>query len=167
MNLDLAMALVRLALGPMLTVHGLNKVFGSGGLAGTTRWFAGLGLRPAAWHARAAALTEIAAGALLTLGLFTAVAAAAFVGLMTVAILTDHRGKGFFVFKGGWEYALVVAIVAIAVASAGPGDWSLDALLGLPLAGAGWARLATLVGIASALGLLAACYRPSRTRVGP
>jgi putative oxidoreductase len=144
-------------------VHGVNKAFGPGGLAGTTRWFDSLGLRPAAWHARLAAVTEVLAGALVTVGLFTTAATAAFVGLMTVAIVTDHWGKGYFVFKGGSEYALLIAMVAVAVASVGPGAWSLDAMMGLELAGPLWALGATLVGVASALSLVAACHRPSRS----
>ena len=39
--------LLRFGLGRMLAAHGVNKVFGPGGLDGPTRWFAGLGFRPA------------------------------------------------------------------------------------------------------------------------
>ncbi|GAB2857407.1 DoxX family protein [Nocardioides pacificus] len=160
MDIDLGMLLIRLALGPMLVLHGWNKVFGPGGLGGTTGWFESLGLRPAVVHARMAAGTEIVAGVLLTLGLLTPIACAAFVGLMLVATLTDHRGKGYFVFKGGWEYTVLVAMVAVGVAAIGPGAWSLDHLLDLELAGGWWALGAAVVGVAAALALLAASYRP-------
>jgi putative oxidoreductase len=40
---------------------------------------------------------------------------------MTVAGLTDHRGKGFFIFKCGWEYVGFVGAVAVALAFLGPG----------------------------------------------
>lgn len=156
MDADLGLLLVRLALGPMLFVHGLNKVAGLGGIGGTTRWFEGLGLRPAWLHARLAAATELGAGALLSLGLLTGLDAAAFVGLMAVAALTDHRGKGFFVFKGGCEYTLVVAVVAVGVASAGPGAWSLDRALDLRVSGAVWAVVALVGGLCAAGALLAA-----------
>jgi putative oxidoreductase len=43
---DAAALGLRLTIGPMLFVHGYNKVFGAGGLDGTTRWFEGLGLAP-------------------------------------------------------------------------------------------------------------------------
>lgn len=162
MDVDLGMLLVRLALGPMLVIHGWNKVFGAGGLGGTTGWFQALGLRPAWLHARVAATTEIGAGLLATLGLLTAPACAAVVGLMVVAALTDHRGKGYFVFKGGWEYTLVVALVALGLSAAGPGRWSLDHAFGLDLAGPQWATAALVVGVAAALGLLAISYRPGR-----
>ncbi|MFL6024184.1 MAG: DoxX family protein [Marmoricola sp.] len=160
MELDLGILLIRLALGPMLIVHGLNKVLGPGGLAGTTGWFASLGLRPAWLHARFAAVTEIAAGLLLTVGLLTGPVTAAFVGLMVVAWRTDHRGKGYFVFKGGAEYVVLVAVVAVGIAAVGPGGWSLDALLDWDLAGPVWALAAGLGGLAAAGLLLAACYRP-------
>lgn len=161
MDLDLGLLVVRLALGPMLVVHGWNKVAGGGGLQGTAGWFESLGLRPAALHARLAAATEIGAGILLTLGLLTGLAATAFVGLMLVAMLTDHRGKGYFIFKGGAEYVVLVAMVAVGLAATGPGAWSLDNAFGVELAGAWWALVAAGGGAAAALGLLAASYRPT------
>ena len=160
-DVDLGMFIIRLALGPMLIAHGYNKLFGAGGLAGTTRWFEGLGLKPAWLHARIAPVNEIGAGILLSLGLFFPLACAAFVGLMAVASLTDHRGKGYFVFKGGWEYTLLVGTVAVGMASIGPGDWSLDhALLDWHLAGPEWAAFAAVLGLVAAGLLLATSYRP-------
>ena len=88
----------------------------------------------------------------------------AFVGLMTVAALTDHRGKGYFIFKGGWEYVVFVAIVAVALAVLGPGRWSLDHALGLDLAGLVWGAIALVGGVLAAAGLLATSYRPHQTR---
>ena len=160
MDVNLGMLVVRLALGPMLFIHGWNKVAGAGGIGGTVRWFEGLGLRPAWLHARLAAATELGAGVLVSVGLLTGLGASAFVGLMAVAALTDHRGKGYFVFKGGYEYTLLIAMVAVALAAVGPGDWSLDHALGLQLSGGGWAGVALLVGVVAAGALLASSYRP-------
>ena len=161
-ELDLASLVLRLALGPMLVLHGLNKV--RGGLAGTAGWFESLGLRPGWLHARVAAATEIGAGVLVTLGLLTGLSATAYVGLMTVAALTDHRGKGYFIFKGGAEYVVLVAMVAVGLAVVGPGRWSLDHALGLDLAGIGWGVVALVGGLAAAAALLATSYRPQTTR---
>jgi putative oxidoreductase len=158
---DLGTFIVRVALGPMLILHGYNKFFGAGGLTGTTRWFEALGLKPAWLHARIAPVNEIGAGLLMTLGLFFPLACAAFVGLMAVASLTDHRGKGYFVFKGGWEYTLLVGMVAVGLASVGPGDWSVDhALLDWHLEGPAWAAFAAVLGLLAAGLLLATSYRP-------
>lgn len=50
---------------------------------------------------------------------------------MIGAILTAHRGKGFFNTNGGWEFPLLIAIGALALAVAGPSSYSLDAYLGI------------------------------------
>ncbi|MFD4510442.1 DoxX family protein [Streptomyces sp. NPDC058457] len=160
--LDAAALLMRATLGPMLIAHGWNKVAGPGGLAGTTGWFEALGLRPATVHARLAAGTEIAAGVGLTLGIAAPLPAAGAVGLMAVAAATDHRGKGFFVFKGGWEYVGVVGGTAVALAALGHGRYSLDAALRRGRSGPGAALAAAGLGLAGAAALLTACYRPTR-----
>ncbi|MFC4503424.1 MULTISPECIES: DoxX family protein [Streptomyces] len=157
---DAAALALRATLGPMLFAHGWNKVAGPGGLKGTTGWFEALGLRPAAVHARMAAGTEIAAGVGIALGVAGPLPAAAAVGLMAVAARTDHRGKGFFVFKGGWEYAGVVGGAAVALAALGNGRYSVDGLFGHRRSGAGPAVFAAGLGAVSAAALLAACYRP-------
>jgi putative oxidoreductase len=158
-GLALGLLVIRLALGGMLALHGLNKVFGPGGLAGTTRWFDGIGLKPGWLHARLAAGNEIGAAFLMACGLAFPLAGAAFIGLMTVAALTDHRGKGFFVFKGGWEYVALIGIVSAALVSTGPGPYSLDRALGWHLSGPGWAGLAILVGLLAAASLFLVATR--------
>jgi putative oxidoreductase len=161
-HVDLGLLVLRVTFGAMLITHGANKVFGSGGLAGTARWFEGLGLRPGWLHARLAAATEIGTAILLAVGLLFPAAGAALVGLMTVAALTDHRGKGFFVFKGGWEYVAVVAVATVALVCTGPGRYSLDHALGLHAYGIGWAAAAAAVGAGTAAGLLTVARRPAR-----
>ncbi len=158
---DFASLVLRLTIGPMLIAHGYNKVFGPGGLEGTTRWFNGLGLRPGWLHARVAAATEIGSGSLITLGALSPLPSAAVVGLMTTAARTDHKGKGFFVFKGGWEYVAVVAAAATALAGLGSGPFSVDRLLGRR-GGSGikGALLAAATGVAASTVLLATSYRP-------
>jgi putative oxidoreductase len=165
---DFAALVLRAAVGPMLIAHGTNKVFGSGGLEGTTGWFDALGLQPAHVHARMAAATEIGAGALITLGAGNPLPSAAVVGLMATAAATDHRGKGFFVFKGGWEYTAVVAAAATALAGLGNGRWSVDQLLRRKArSGTGAALGAATLGVAAAAALLAATYRPNKKESEP
>ena len=157
---DAVALLLRLAIGPMLFTHGYNKVFGAGGMQGTTSRFEALGLRPAKVHARMAAATEMGAGTLITLGAASPLPVAAAIGLMTTAARTDHRGKGFFVFKGGWEYTGIVAVVAAAMASLGPGRFSFDALAGRDRRGLRWGLWAAVFGVGASTALLAASYRP-------
>lgn len=158
---DLPALMLRLSIGPMLMAHGANKVAGPGGLEGTTRYFRSLGLEPAWLQARLAAATEIGAGGLITLGAANPLPSAAVIGLMATAARTDHRGKGFFVFRGGWEYVAVNAAVAATIAAMGPGRLSVDHLLGRRRRGLRWALLAAAIGLAASEGLLATSYHPA------
>ncbi len=63
-----------------------------------------------------AAATEIGAGTLLTLGAMTPPASAGVIGIMTAAT-ADHKGKGFFIVKGGWEYVGVVGATTAAISA--------------------------------------------------
>ena len=105
-----------MVLGLTMAAHGYNKFFGPGGLAGTAGWFDSMGMKPGMFHARVAATTEMAAGIGLAVGLLTPVPAAGFVALMFVAAWTVHRQNGFFIVKEGWEYNLILAVAAVAVA---------------------------------------------------
>ncbi len=147
-------------MGPMLVAHGYNHLFGPGGLEGTSRWFARLGLRPGKLHASLAAATEISSGALMTVGALGPLPEVGVIGLMTTAGRTDHRDKGFFIFKGGWEYVAVVGAASAALAAIGHGTWSVDHLIGNTRRGLLNAALASSLGIASAFALLKASYRP-------
>ncbi len=163
---DLAALVLRLSVGPMLIAHGANKLAGKGGLEGTRRWFDALGLRPAWFHARLAAATEVAAGTLVTVGALEPLPEAAVIGLMTTAALTDHRGKGFFIFKGGWEYVAVVAAAATGLATLGHGRWSVDAVIGRRRQGPLAAAAAVALGLANAAALVATSYRPATDEDG-
>jgi putative oxidoreductase len=155
------LVLIRLELGLMVVTHGVNKVFGVGGVSGTASWFEELGLRPSLLHAWVAAATEVGTGALMCVGLLFPAACAGFVGLMTVAGLIAHRGKGFFVFRGGWEYVVFVAAVATGLAFIGPGRWSLDQLIGTELHGFAWGAAVLFVGLIAGLGTVAVFHRPA------
>ena len=144
----------------MMAVHGLNKVFGPDGLEGTTRYFEFLGLRPANVHARVAATTEIGTGVLLTLGAATPLASAGVIGIMAVASATDHKGKGFFVFKGGWEYVGVVGATAAALSALGAGRYSVDGARGRGRGGLKSALFSTALGVGAAAGMLATSRKP-------
>jgi putative oxidoreductase len=103
-ELDTASLILRLVLGVTLIAHGWNHGFGPGGLKGTTGWFESIGLRPAKVHAAVSSYLELAAGAALLVGFLVPLAAAAGVGIMTVAFVTVHRKNGFFIFREGEGY---------------------------------------------------------------
>jgi putative oxidoreductase len=160
---DFGLLILRLVLGVTLAAHGYNKFFGGGRIPGTARWFESIGMKPGKFHATVAATTEMAAGLGLAAGLLTPIPAAGFVSLMLVAAWTVHRANGFFIVKEGWEYNLVLAASAVAVATLGPGKLSLDYLVfGDKLWMTGWAGLLISVGLglAGAIGQLLIFFRP-------
>ena len=160
--LDIGLLILRLVLGLTMAAHGLNKFFGGGRIPGTARWFESIGMKPGTLHARIAALTETSAGLGLAAGLLTPISAAGFVALMLVAAWTVHRPNGFFIVKEGWEYNLVLALSAVAVATIGAGGFSLDWLIFKDNWMDGWAGLAISagLGLAGGIGQLVIFYRP-------
>ncbi|GAB3016777.1 DoxX family protein [Mycobacterium bourgelatii] len=159
---DVGLLILRLVLGLTLAAHGLNKFFGGGRIPGTARWFESIGMKPGKFHATVAAATETAAGLGLAAGLLTPIPAAGFVSLMIVAAWTVHRSNGFFIVKEGWEYNLVLAASAVAVATVGAGRLSLDWLIFGKNWFDGWHGLAISLGLglAGAIGQLLIFYRP-------
>jgi len=165
-GVDIASLVLRLSVGGTLIAHGWNHAWGGGRIPGTAGWFASMGLRPGRLHALMATGTELGAGVLLLLGLFTPLAAAGAVGTMAVAFVIAHLRNGFFIFRPGqgYEYVLMIIMVACALGALGGGAVSFDRALGLSDDLAGWAGLAITAlagGIGAAL-VLVVFWRPSR-----
>lgn len=162
---DLSLLLFRVAVGVVMLAHGWNHVFRGGRIAGTGRWFESLGMRPGWLHAWTASLTELGAGVLLVLGLLTPLAGAAVVGVMVVALVTNHLRNGFFVFRPGegYEYVMTLAAAGLLLCGTGGGRVSLDHALGV-LDPPGWpvALGCAGLGLGGALGLLLVFWRPAR-----
>lgn len=155
--MDLGLLLLRLVVGTIMAAHGAQKAFGSfggPGLQGTEGWLGSMAFRPAGFHARLTAGSELAGGILLVLGLFTPLAAAAVIGVMLVAIATVHWDKGLFNSAGGYEFNLVLIAAAGALAFTGAGSISMDNALGLGLAGAGWGLTAFVLAAIGAAGAM-------------
>jgi putative oxidoreductase len=161
---NFALLVLRVGFGLMMFAHGYNHFFRGGRIAGTGRWFDSLGMKPGRTHAILASATEVGAGLMFAAGLLTPLAAAGFVGLMTVAIVTVHRKNGFFIVKEGWEYTGLIAVVAVCVSLMGPGEWSLDHAFDIADDLDGWTGfwLSSLLGVGAAAALLAVFYRPPK-----
>ncbi|MEZ0359304.1 DoxX family protein [Mycobacterium sp. ENV421] len=163
---SVGLLILRVVLGVTMAAHGYNKFFGGGRIKGTAGWFESIGMKPGTFHARVAASTEMAAGIGLALGLLTPIPAAGFVALMLVAAWTVHRHNGFFIVKEGWEYNLVLAAAAVAIAATGAGKYSLDYLLFKGTSVYPWLHgwcgllIALVLGLAGGIGQLAIFYRP-------
>ncbi|MBV9952465.1 MAG: DoxX family protein [Acidimicrobiia bacterium] len=165
-SVNLALLAFRAAIAAVMLAHGINHIFGGGKIEGTGRWFASLGMKPGILHAWLASLTEVAGGALLVLGLFTPLAGAAVIGVMLVALITNHRGNGFFIFRPGegWEYVMTLTFCGFLLAVVGPGQWSLDRAFHIRdnLTGTNGLLIALIAGVGGALALLAVFWRPER-----
>jgi putative oxidoreductase len=161
----LGLLVIRVVVGLLFIGHGTQKLFswfGGYGLEGTGGFFDSLGMRPGKQHAFLAGLAEAGGGLLFALGLLTPLAAAALIAVMVVAIVTVHAKNGVWVSDNGFEYNLVLATAAFAVAAIGAGDWSLDNALGLDIAGAGWGLAALGAGLVGALGAIGSGRLASR-----
>ena len=167
-ELNAAYALLRIALGSMIFVHGYKKAFKGRKLKGTARWLHSMGMRPGRFHAWLAACTEMAIGVLLVLGLLTQFAAAGLIGIMVVAFWIVHRDKGFMITQEGWEYVVLIALMGLVTATVGPGDISVDAWVGIHRNLDGWNGLgiALSLGLGSGTSMLALFYRQPRTSKG-
>jgi putative oxidoreductase len=161
--IDLGLLVFRVAVGVVFVAHGYNHILRGGKILGTSRWFESLGMRPGILHAWLASLTELGAGVLLIAGFLVPLAAAGVVGTMLVAWITNHRSNGFFIFNDGegYEYVMVLTFAAVALGGLGPGEWSLDHVVGT-FDPPGWIGLgvAAFGGGLSAVVLLATFWRP-------
>ena len=166
---NLGLLLLRVGVGAVMLAHGIRHIFGGGKISGTGKWFESLGMRPGILHAWLASLTEIAAGASLVSGLLVPLGGGGVVGVMLVALITNHLENGFFIFyKGeGYEYVMTLAIAGLALCGLGGGEWSLDNAIDL-----GWGHATGLViggvgGVGGAAVLLAGTWRPKKKHARP
>jgi putative oxidoreductase len=133
-DMSAGLFIARLVFGGLFAAHGSQKLFGwfgGYGLNGTGAFFEGLGFRPGRLFAAAAGLTECGGGVLMALGLFEPVATAAIISVMLVAIFTVHWSNGLLATSNGVEFPLLYAVLALSLGLTGPGEYSIDAALGL------------------------------------
>jgi putative oxidoreductase len=153
--MELGLLILRVVVGALFVGHGAQKLFGlfgGHGVAGTAGFFDSIGLRPGRLHAISAGIAELTGGLLLALGLLTPLAAVLVTAVMVAAIITVHLRNGVWVTENGVEYPLVLIAAAFAVTAIGAGDWSLDGVLDLDVAGAGWALGALALGLLGGIG---------------
>lgn len=151
MDFDVAMTVLRLALGVVIVAHGTQKLFGwfgGGGIPGTAKYMESLAMHPPRLQAGFAGCAETLAGTLLILGFLMPLAAAALIAVMLTAIATVHFKNGFFNTNGGLEFPLSLMAGAFTLACVGPGWLSLDNLVGVNWASWQWAVIALIVAAA-------------------
>jgi putative oxidoreductase len=115
------LSLLRVVTALLFLEHGLSRLFGWPSAIPTPHvftmyWFAGA--------------IELTGGVLLALGLFSRFAALIMSGEMAFAYFISHAPHGFFPILNRGDGAILYCFVFFYIAFAGPGPWSLDALMG-------------------------------------
>jgi putative oxidoreductase len=137
--MNAALLLLRIVPGVLLVSHGLQKLMPrrlsppllhTMGPRATATGFERLGIRPGLPAALLAGSAEIVGGFSLGAGLLTPVGTILVGAVMTAAIVALAR-NGIWNTEGGFEYPLVVLVVALVISALGPGSYSIN----------GWARV--------------------------
>jgi putative oxidoreductase len=111
------LALLRIVAGLLFLEHGLSKFFG---------FPVPFPVHPLPPMLVAAGAIELIAGLLVTIGLFTRLAAFIASGEMAVAYFIGHASKGFWPVANMGEGAILFCFIFLYLAAAGPGAWSID-----------------------------------------
>jgi putative oxidoreductase len=125
--------LLRIAVGSIMAAHGAQKLFGwwgGPGISGTVGMCSSLAYRAPFLMACALAVAEFGGGLSLAIGFLTPLGALAVTVVMLNAIYVIHWPKGFFNGNGGYEFNLLIAASAVALAAIGPGRFSIDHAIG-------------------------------------
>jgi putative oxidoreductase len=111
------LAALRIMVGLLFLEHDLSKFFG---------FPVPFPVHPLPPLLMVAGAIEILAGVLVTIGLFTRLAAFIASGEMAVAYFMGHASKGFWPIANMGEAAILFCFVFLYLAAAGPGAWSID-----------------------------------------
>jgi len=125
---DATLLIFRVVLGLVFIAHGIDKLFFPG-MDDTIGQFSAWGIPQAQIFGWVVAIGELAAGALLVIGLLATFAAGMLALLSALSIYFVHVSNGFFVEEGGVEYAAVLCVALLMVVVFGSGRASLDGVL--------------------------------------
>jgi putative oxidoreductase len=133
MFMNIGLLILRLVIGLAMGAHGAQKTFGwfaGGGIKGTAVYLDSIGFRPGTPFAVMAGWSEFLGGVLLALGLLNPVGPVLMISVMLVATISVHLGHGFFAQNSGPELGVLYLTGALAIAFTGPGEFSLDRMIG-------------------------------------
>ena len=124
---DVALLVIRLAVGVIFAAHGSQLLFGALGGPGLSKTVEMMG--PVGYLV---AIGEFFGGLGLIFGFLTRFSAASLIVIMIGAIVKAHWKHGFFLDKGGFEYNIALIGLLAAILIAGPGHYAIGRLLPLP-----------------------------------
>lgn len=114
------LSIVRIVVALIFFSHGLSKMVGwpAPGMPElfTLGWWSGA--------------IEFVGGALLAVGLFSRFSAFVMSGEMAIGYFMAHAPKSFFPQINGGDAAILYCFIFLYFVFAGPGPWSIDAMLG-------------------------------------
>jgi putative oxidoreductase len=111
------LAILRIVVGLLFLEHGLSKFFG---------FPVPFPVHPLPPLLTAAGAVELITGVLVTIGLFTRIAAFLASGEMAIAYFMMHFPNGFWPLANKGEAAILFCFIFLYIAAAGPGAWSID-----------------------------------------
>lgn len=126
-SVDRGLLLVRAALGIVFVAHGWQKL-AVYGVSGVATGFEQMGFPVPMLNAVIITAVEFGGGLLLIAGAGTRVVAALLAFAMLVATVVAHGSAGFFL-PTGYEFALTLMLVSLALTQTGAGRYSVDARL--------------------------------------
>jgi putative oxidoreductase len=135
-TVSVGLLILRVVAGLTIAAHGAQKLFGwfeGPGFARFAQRFHGSGLKPGWLWTCLVILGELGGGLSVALGFLTPLGAAGMFGVMFMAMMRVHWKNGFWNGKRGIEFTMNLSAIAVAVGIMGPGDYSLDHLLGISL----------------------------------
>ncbi|HEY5208506.1 MAG TPA: DoxX family protein [Stellaceae bacterium] len=118
------LSVMRIAVGLVFLQHPASKFLGFPHVAYFDH------LNPISWPLGIAGIIETIFGLLLFFGLLTRLSAFILSGEMAVAYFMFHAPKGFYPLLNMGEAAVLFCFVFLYLAAAGPGPWSIDAMMG-------------------------------------
>jgi putative oxidoreductase len=131
---DFSWLVIRVTVGGVLLVHGINKVMGPG-VGAFAAGLAKRGIEPSLLFAYVVFFNETVGAVFLAVGFLTRIVGPMIAIEFVIITFIAHFPNGFAWTSphGGFEYPLLWGLVIFAVSLRGGGPWSVDRLIGKEL----------------------------------
>ena len=124
-----SLTLLRAVLGFVFMYHGYLKLFSTGGLGGTIKFFTAIAIPLPAFSAVVVSIAEFAGGLFLILGFLAKWTSLVLMIDMAVAIYKVHFNKGFLAANSGYEFVALLFFSLLVILFNGPGSLALERVI--------------------------------------